>query len=122
MEPDPSKIQALTKTEPPKNVSGLRMLNYSSQFIKSYSNKTAKLRELLHYKKKWSWTSEHQRCFDELKISNSNVLGCFDVKAKRKVLVGAPTVGLGAILVQTTLEKVAHASRSLNETENVFTR
>ena len=132
MEPDPAKIEALTKAEPPKNLPELKsflgMLNYSSKFIKNYSNKTAILRELLHGKKKWSWTSGHQRCFDELKISlqGENVLGCFDVNTETKVIVDASPVGLGAILVQTQNfgedKVIAYASRSLNETEKRYSQ
>ena len=56
MEPDPKKIEAIEMAAPPTNVSELRsflgMTNYSINFIKNYSRKTAKLRELLDAKKK----------------------------------------------------------------------
>ena len=107
MEADPMKIEAIKMAEPPANVSELKsflgMTNYSSQFIKNYSSKTAKLRELLVEKKKWEWNHEHRACFDELKLSlqGSNVLGCFDVNASTKIIADASPTGLGAMLVQT---------------------
>ena len=132
MEADPMKIEAIKMAEPPANVlelkSVLGMTNYSSQFIKNYSSKTAKLRELLVEKKKWEWNHEHRACFDELKLSlqGSNVLGCFDVNASTKVIADASPTGLGAMLVQTQRsgkEKViAHASRSLNSAEKDYSQ
>ena len=125
---DPMKIEAIKMAEPPANVSELKsflgMTNYSSQFIKTYSSKMAKLRELLVENKKWEWNHEHRACFDELKLSlqGSNVLGCFDVNASTKIIT-SPT-GLEAMLVQTQRpgkEKViAYASRSLNSAEKNY--
>ena len=50
MMPDPSKIETLKNADSPTDVSELKsfheMTNFSSQFIKNYSDKTAKLREL----------------------------------------------------------------------------
>ena len=123
MEADPMKIEAIKMAEPPANVSELKsflgMTNYSSQFIKNYSSKTAKRREFLVEKKKW---------FDELKLSlqGSNVLGCFDVNASTKIIADASPTGLGAMLVQTQRsgkEKViAYASRSLNSPEKNYSQ
>ena len=107
MEPDPMKVDAIEKAEPPANVSELKsflgMTNYSCRFIRNYSDKTAKLRELLREKNEWQWTDEHQRCFDDLQdlIQGTNVLGCFNIKAHTKVIVDASPTEVGAMLVQT---------------------
>ena len=73
------------------------MTNYSSRFIKNYSGKTSKLRELLCEGNEWRWTNEHQESFNVLKeaLQGNNVLGCFDVKAHTKVIVDASPTGLG---------------------------
>ena len=95
MEPDPCKIEALKNAKPPANVSELKsflgMTNYSSQFIRNYSDRTAKIRELLSRNNKWNWTDDHQKCCNELKNSlhGENVLGCFDIKTNTKVIVDA---------------------------------
>ena len=132
MQPDPLKVEALKTAEPPSNVSGLKsflgMTNYSSQFIKNYANKTAKLRELLVEKNKWEWNYAHQKSFETLKhaLQESNVLGCFDTKAITKVIVDASPTGLGAMLVQTQRtgedKVIAYASRSLNTAENNYSQ
>ena len=98
MMPDPSKIETLKNADSPNDVSELKaflgMTNFSSQFIKKYSDKTAKLREILS--DEWNWTDEHQRGFEELKnsLQGDTVLGCFDVTANTKVIVDASPVGL----------------------------
>ena len=52
------------------------MMNYICRFIRNYSDKTSKLRELLSDKNKWEWTNDHQNCFEELKnsLQGPNVL------------------------------------------------
>ena len=103
------------------------MTNYSSRFIKKYSTKTAKLRELLKAKK-WIWTDKHEKCFQNLKnsLEGSNVLGCFSVSAPTKVIVDASPIGLGAMLVQSQDngedKVIAYASRSLNEAEGRYSQ
>ena len=132
MKPDPAKVEALENADPPTNLSELKsflgMTNYSSPFIRNYSDKTATLRELLNKSKKWEWTIKHQQCFDDLKksLQGPNVLGYFDVTASTKVIVDASPVGLGAMLVQTQQsgynKVIAYGSRALNETEKRYSQ
>ena len=132
MEPDPNKLEAIRVAVPPKTVLDLKsflgMTNYSSNFIPNYSSKTAKLRELLISGKTWEWNHDHQKCFDELKLAlqGSNVLGCFDVNARTKVVVDASPFGLGAMLLQTQKsghdKVIAYASRSLNSAESNYSQ
>ena len=52
VDPDPSKIEALTSMLPPEDKKGIQRLlgitNYLAKFIPNYSEKTTVLRGLLH--------------------------------------------------------------------------
>jgi hypothetical protein len=51
------------------------MAGYSSPFIPHYSEKTARLRDLL-VEKENRWTDEHQKAFEELKEYLSSEITC----------------------------------------------
>ena len=71
LQPDPEKADAVRKMPPLEDRAALLrflgMMNYLSKFIKTYSEKTAVLRELLHNDVTWDWTESHQQAFDSLK-------------------------------------------------------
>ena len=123
---DPRKIEAQRNATPPSNAtevkSFLGMTNYTSRFIRNYSSKTY-FTWGLQEGAEWNWADDHQRCFEDLKNSllKDNVLRCFDIHSKTKVIVDASPTGPGVMLVQEQeLGKdrvIAYASRALNECE-----
>ncbi|KAL7608079.1 hypothetical protein Lser_V15G12595 [Lactuca serriola] len=68
---DERKIKAISKWEPPKNVSELRsflsLVNYYRRFISEYSARSTPLTDLLKKKVAWEWTDRCQEMFEELK-------------------------------------------------------
>ena len=125
LKPDTEKTDAIRKMPPPENPAALLrflgMTNYLSKFIKDYSEKTAKLRELLHNDVVWNWTEAHQQAYDSLKeqLVNPPVLKFFD-STKRVVLsVDASKNGLGAACLQDGAP-VAFASRALTDAETRY--
>ena len=69
--PDPSKVEAITKWQPPMDVKGVKAFLGTAgcyrSFIKDYSDKAAPLNQLLRGGVKFEWTGDHQRAFDILK-------------------------------------------------------
>ena len=76
---------------------------------------------------KWWWTPRYQQAFDTLKstLSNSSVLGYYEIGWPTKQTVDAGPNGLGALLFQHKPEgckPVACASRSLTQTETRYSQ
>jgi hypothetical protein len=69
--PDPSKVEAITKWQPPMDVKGVKAFLVTAgcyrSFIKDYADKAAPLNQLLRGGVKFEWTADHQRAFDILK-------------------------------------------------------
>ena len=66
VKPDPAKVEALEHITPPTSkeelISFLCMLQSNSDFIASFSKKSAPLRELTKGKIHFKWRDKHQRC------------------------------------------------------------
>ena len=132
MKPDPRKVTTLKDAQPPQNTSELRsflgMAGYSSPFIPKFSEKTAKLRELL-VDTEYRWTLEHQKAFDELKecLSSETTLAYYVPGSETELVVDGSQDGLGAILAQkdpatNKFRPVAYSSRACTETEKRYSQ
>ena len=125
--PDPKKVSAIRNTSPPTTAHEVRsflgMTNYCSRFILNYSTITEPLRALTKSDQPWTWTSQHQHAFDQLKylLTSDTVLSYFNHHREATIIVDASPVGLGAILCQDN-HVVAYASRSLPPVEQRYSQ
>jgi hypothetical protein len=125
--PDPHKVEAIKKLDPPGNASEIRSflgtLNYSSRFIKNYATISEPLRQLTKRVKPWVWGKSQQRSFEDLKnlIQSDIVMAYFDPGKHIEILVDASPVGLDAMLQQDD-HPVVYASRSLTDTESRYSQ
>ena len=69
--PDPTKIEAVQKIQPPQNITQLRsflgLAGYYRQFIQNFSAIAKPLNRLLQKDEPYRWTHVQQEAFDELK-------------------------------------------------------
>ncbi|XP_063635188.1 uncharacterized protein K02A2.6-like [Cydia splendana] len=123
--PDDSHISAIRDMPTPQNVKDverfLGLVTYVSNFIPNFSEKSAKLRELLRKDIEWHWDKNHEDCFKELRtcLTSSPVLQYYDINAPVVISVDASKHGLGACLLQRNLP-VCYASKSLTKTEQAY--
>ena len=103
------------------------MVNYSSNYIKDYATLTATLHELTQKSVPFTWTTEHQTAFEQLKraLTQAPVMGYFDLSRDTYVTVDASPVGVSSILTQCESgaddhQVIAYASRSLSVTESRY--
>ena len=118
VDPDPSKIEAITSMPPPEDKKGIQrllgMTNYLAKFIPNYSEKTTVLRELLHKDTKFCWLQQHQEAFEALKteLTSPSTLQYYDGKKPVVLTCDASQSGIGAAMLQNE-KPVAYASRAL---------
>ena len=130
VKPDPAKVEALEHITPPTSkeelISFLCMLQSNSDFIPSFSKKSAPLRELTKGKIHFKWRDEHQRCFEDLikSFKQDTLLRYFDMSKPIYVFSDAHISGLGAMLAQgdhiSTAKPVAFASRTTSPAERNY--
>ena len=130
VEPDPEKVEVLDGLQPPKNkdelFSFLCMMQSNSEFITSFSQRAAPLRELTKKQVRFKWEQKHQKCFNELLASfrKDILLRYFDISKPTYVFTDAHITGLGAILAQgdsvETARPIAIASRTTTDAEKKY--
>ena len=129
--PAPSKIEALRKMSKPADPAEVRsllgMAQYSSQFIPNFSELTSPLRELTKSTSTWKWGKAEEDAFKKLQscLSDSSVLGYYEVGQETRLMVDAGPNGLGLILFQKKKagwQPVACASRSLTDVEKRYSQ
>lgn len=123
---DPSKIEAIAKWKCPTSVSELHsFLGFASyyhrfveEFVAEWTAAWPKARASQGFSS--TWTEECQRSFDELKgrLTSTLVLTYADFSLPFVLEVDASYGGLGAVLFQEQVGKVAYASHSLRPTEH----
>ena len=125
LQPDPSKIQAISEMPPPTDVKGLKrflgMVNYLSKFLPLLSDMTEPLRRLEDKDTEWCWLEQHQMAFNTVKqyLAKAPVLKYYDVTEEVTIQCDASETGLGAVLLQNE-QPVAYASRALTDTETRY--
>ena len=132
MTADPAKVASIIQLEKPTNVSEMKsllgMTNYSSRFVKSYSDKIQPLRLLTHQDTKWLWEKQHDEAFEEIKksLATRPTLAYFDPRRKTTRTVDASPTGLGGILSQQDdhgeVHVVAYASKALSDVETRYSQ
>lgn len=127
--PHRSKVQAITKWEPPKNIPELRsfigMVSYYRKFIRNFAGMGAPLYQLLKKDVSWNWREEQQNAFEQLKqkMSEAPLLAMPQPKEKYYVVTDASDLALGAVLMQNNeqgMQPIAFWSRTLRETEKKY--
>ena len=125
--PDPSRIEAITRMPSPKNIKELEAfigkINYYGQFISNFSSKCKVLNQLRKKDVKWNWTQACQSAFEQLleEISSATTLVHFDDQLPILLATDASQYGIGAVIMHrysNGLEKpIAFASKTLTDTE-----
>ena len=105
----------------------LGMTNFSAPFIRDYSQKTFRLRQLLQKSARWQWTDDHQLDFLELKksLEEKCMLQYFDPERRTEIVCDGSPLGLSAMLTQIDKNSgyrhvVQYASRSLTKAETSY--
>ena len=108
IKPDPAKIRDIQKMPTPQNKDELSrflgLLTYLSPYIPKFADKAHTLRALLKSDMPWTWDSDHQKSFEDLKsiITKHECLKYYDPSTPLTLEVDASLKGLGVALVRTT--------------------
>ena len=84
LKPDPSKVEAVTKMEPPTDKQGVErlrgMVNHLSRYVPRLSEVIQPINVLTHNDVVWEWTHVQDEAFNKLKtlLSEAPVLAYFD--------------------------------------------
>ena len=129
---DPGKVKAMTDWPVPKNVSEVKgflgLLNYYRRFIQHFAHIALPLTELTKAdveKKTFTWTSEAQKAFEELKkqMVTGPVLQMPDLQKPFRVFTDACQFAVGATLEQkfgSDYKPVAYFSKKLNPAQRNY--
>ena len=125
--PDPQKIEAVQKIQPPKTVTQLRsflgLVGYYRQFIRDFSKIAQPLNQLLCKDISYKWDEPQQEAFEELKqrLVTAPILKYPDFDKFFILATDASYHGFGATLSQLDRDRkehpVAYASKSLTKGE-----
>ncbi|XP_057202332.1 uncharacterized protein K02A2.6 [Triplophysa rosa] len=124
------KLKAVAEAPQPKDISQLRsflgFVNYYNRFLPNLANVLHPLHALLRTGKKWMWTKQCERAFQEAKklVMSDTVLTHFDPHKPVKLACDASPYGIGAVLSHVmsdgTERPIAFASRSLSAAESNY--
>ena len=123
--PDPARLDAIRDMKSPTNKTQLQeflgIATYMSPFVPNLSTHAAPLRDLLKKETDFTWTSSHEKKFDDIKtlICRDSELTYFDPAKEIVIQVDASGRGLGAVLTQSG-KPIAYASKSLTECEQRY--
>ena len=129
--PCTEKIRAILDAPSPTNVKELQsfigLCNFYHRFVRNFSDNFHLLYTLLKKDVKFTWTSAHEKCFNDIKqIFNSDIiLRSFDPNRVTIVESDASSYGLGCVLLQKYSDgnyPVQFASRSLNQAERNYSQ
>ena len=123
--PDPEKVRAIADMPAPTDSKGvarfLGMANYLLQFVPSFADTAAPLREVGKSSHEFMWESSQQNAFDAIKrlLTQAPVLSFFDSKKEAIIYTDASDLGVGACLIQEG-RPVAYHSHTLSPTEQRY--
>lgn len=132
LRPDPEKISAIIKLQPPTDVSGVRSflgaINYYGKFVHNMRMLRQPLDELLKEERVFRWTPQCQQAFEQFKkiLSSDLLLTHYNPRLDIIVSADASSVGIGATISHRwpdgKIKVVQHASRALTATEQRYSQ
>jgi hypothetical protein len=126
---DPEKVGAITSIPVPKNQKQVRAFcgtaSWYRRFIPNFAERMQPLTCLLKKKKKFEWSEEAQKAFDDIRscLIKAPILACPDFSQPFTISCDASGIGIGAVLSQPSERGesvVAYASRTLSRGEQKF--
>jgi hypothetical protein len=122
---DPTKIEAVTEWQQPRNITDIRsffgLAGYYRRFIENLSKIAKPMTELLKNGVPFVWSEKCEASFQELKskLTTTPVLTLPDIRKDFGVYCDASRQGLGCVLMQEG-KVVAYASRQLRKHEENY--
>ena len=124
--PQPKKVEAILKMQPPKTKRQLRrflgMVNYYRDMWRRRSHILAPLTSLSAKTAKWKWTEECNESFETIKrsIARETLLNFPDFTKEFHIYTDASDYQLGAVIMQD-VKPLAFYSRKLNKHQKRYT-
>jgi hypothetical protein len=103
---DPSKVSAVVDMPRPRGVRDVRriigMMSWYRRFVPNFLTMVAPLTNLTKKKTRFTWSSECERAFVDVKnaLINAPILSCPDFEHPFTLQCDASDVGIGAVLTQ----------------------
>ena len=130
IEPVSSKVETIVKVPPPANVqqrrSFLGLINYYGKYIPNLSTLLYPLNSLLQSNKKWCWSTECSKAFQNAKnqLTSACVLTHFNPNLPIALAADASAYGVGAVISPIFSDgsehPIAFASRTLTSAEKNY--
>ena len=120
--PDPKKVEAILNLPAPTDISGIKRLSGTVQYLARYiprlSQHLEPLRNLTKKDTVWNWTSECQTAFENIKslVIEATKLAYFDNDKDVHLQVDSSKDGVGTVLMQDG-RPIEFASKTLSETQ-----
>ena len=120
--PDPAKVTAIKNMPAPTDVSAVRRLcgtvQYLARFIPNLADNLEPLRALTKKNADWNWTAECQQAFEKIKnlITEDAKLAYFDINKELFLQVDSSKSGVGCFLHQDG-RPIEYASKTLTDTQ-----
>ncbi len=126
IQPQPKKVEAISRLTPPKTTKQLRrflgMVNFYRDMWKGRSHILAPLTELASNKKPFQWKEEQQKAFELIKkiMGRETLLSFPDFSKPFHIYADASDYQLGSVIMQDE-KPLAFYSRKLNSAQRNYT-
>lgn len=128
---DPAKIKTIKNWVAPSSVTQTRRFlgfaNFYQRFVDNFSDRCAPLYDLLRKDKKFEWSEDCERAFQDLKarFTSHPILRHYDHRASTRVETDASDTGIAAVLMQQQKDDklyhpVAYISCRLTDVETRY--
>ena len=125
IQPQPKKVEAIRRLNPPTNKRQLRrflgMINYYRDMWRRRSHILAPLTALQSNTVKWQWNTEEQSAFDEIKriIQRETILAFPDFSKPFHIHTDSSCAQLGSVITQSD-KPIAFYSRKMNDAQKRY--